>query len=170
MFGGRQASGQCGSSITHVAIAIAPPASTYPREGWLEQRRVAILPSDYLHIVSTLPNILNAIVMNNKKVMITILFKAASQAFLISSEKSLGGKLAFTATLYTWDQKLSGHSHQHCLVAGDAVLPNDSRLVLCDDNYLLNKRALSLLFRGKFMDRMKRPIGAERSRLTEPNL
>ncbi len=132
-----------------------------PRERWLEQRKQEILPADYFHVVFTLPHELNTAVLNNKKVMLTILFKAASQTLLAFGENELGGKLGFITTLHTWDQKLNAHFHLHCLVAGGAVLPDGSRWIPCKSNYLFNERALSLVYRGKFMEMMKKACQRE---------
>ena len=88
--------------------------------------------------------------------MLTILFKSAAQTLLTFGENKLGGKLGFIATLHTWDQKLGAHFHLHCLVAGGAVSPDGSCWTPCKGSYLFNTRALSLVFRGKFMDRLKR--------------
>jgi hypothetical protein len=98
-----------------------PTCQHMPRERWLAQRKREILSTRYFHVVFTLPHALNAIVLNNKKVMLTILFKAASRTLLTFGENTLGGKLGFIATLHTWDQKLNAHFHLHCLVAGGAV-------------------------------------------------
>jgi len=133
-----------------------PTCQHMPRERWLEQRKEEILPTDYFHVVFTLPHELNPVVLNNKQVMLTILFKAASQTLLAFGEKSLGGKLGFIATLHTWDQKLNAHIHLHCLVAGGAVSKDASRWMPLKGGYPFNERALSLVFRGKFMARMKR--------------
>jgi hypothetical protein len=132
-----------------------PTCQHMPRERWLAQRKQEILPADYFHVVFTLPHELNAVVLNNKKVMLAILFKAASQTLLAFGENKLGGKLGFITTLHTWDQKLNAHFHLHCLVAGGAVSPDGSRWIPCKGNYLFNERALSLVFRGKFMELMK---------------
>ena len=132
-----------------------PTCQHMPRERWLEQRKQEILPVDYFHVVFTLPHELNTVVLNNKKVMLAILFKAASQTLLAFGENELGGKLGFITTLHTWDQKLNAHLHLHCLVAGGAVSPDGSRWIPCKGNYLFNERALSLVFRGKFMELMK---------------
>jgi hypothetical protein len=132
-----------------------PTCQHMPRERWLEQRKREILSTSYFHVVFTLPHALNAIVLNNKKVMLTILFKAASQTLLTFGDNTLGGKLGFIATLHTWDQKLNAHFHLHCLVAGGAVSPDKLRWTPCKGSYLFNARALSLVFRGKFMERMK---------------
>jgi hypothetical protein len=133
-----------------------PTCQHMPRERWLEQRKREILSTDYFHVVFTLPHALNPIVLNNKKVMLTILFKSASQTLLTFGENMLGGKLGFITTLHTWDQKLNAHFHLHCLVAGGAISPDGSRWTPCKGNYLFNVRALSLVFRGKFMELMKK--------------
>jgi hypothetical protein len=96
-----------------------------PRERWLEKRKQEILPTNYFHVVFTLPHTLNTIVLNNKRVMLAILFRAAAQTLLTFGENELGGKLGFIATLHTWNQKLNAHFHLHCLVAGGALI--DSR-------------------------------------------
>ena len=131
-----------------------PTCQHVPRERWLEKRRCEILPVNYFHVVFTLPHELNPIVLSNKKVMLAILFKAASQTLLAFGENALGGKLGFIATLHTWDQQLKAHFHLHCLVAGGAVSKDGSCWTPCKGNYLFNEQALSLVFRGKFMDRM----------------
>jgi hypothetical protein len=143
-----------------------PTCQHMPRERWLAQRKREILATRYFHVVFTLPHVLNAIVLNNKKVMLTILFKAASQTLLTFGENALGGKLGFIATLHTWDQKLNAHFHLHCLVAGGAVSPDGSRWISCKKNYLFNARALSLVFRGKFVERMKKACQRQDLQLT----
>lgn len=143
-----------------------PKCQHLPRERWLEKRKAEILPTDYFHVVFTLPHELNAVVLNNKKVMFTILFKAASQTLLAFGENRLGGKLGFMATLHTWDQKLKAHFHLHCLVAGGAISTDGSSWIPCKGNYLFNLRALSLVFRGKFMEHMKKAWQGERLKFT----
>jgi hypothetical protein len=137
-----------------------PACQHVPRERWLAQRKREVLSTGYFHVVFTLPHALNPIVLNNKKVMLTILFQSASRTLLAFGENTLGGKLGFIATLHTWDQKLNAHIHLHCLVAGGAVAPDGSRWIPCKGDYLFNVRALSLMFRGKFMDRMKQACQA----------
>ena len=146
-----------------------PTCQHMPRERWLAQRKREILSTRYFHVVFTLPHALNPIVLNNKKVMLTILFQAASRTLLAFGENTLGGKLGFIATLHTWDQKLNAHFHLHCLVAGGAVAPDGSRWISCKKNYLFNARALSLMFRGKFMDRMKKACQRQDLQLTNDN-
>ena len=133
-----------------------PKCQHMPRERWLEKRKGEILPTSYFHVVFTLPHELNLVILTNKRVMLNILFKAASQTLMTFGENELGGKLGFVATLHTWDQKLNVHFHLHCLVAGGAISKDGSSWTPCKDSYLFNQEALSLVFRGKFMDRMSR--------------
>ena len=138
-----------------------PTCQHVPRERWLEKRKEEILPTDYFHVVFTLPHELNPVILNNKKVMLNILFKAASQTLLSFGENALGGKLGFIATLHSWDQQLRAHFHLHFLVAGGAVSKDGTSWRPLKGNYLFNQQALSLVFRGKFMDHMRRACRRE---------
>lgn len=139
-----------------------PRCQHMPRERWLDKRKDEILPTSYFHVVFTLPHELNTLILNNKKVMLNILFKAASQTLLTFGQNELAGKLGFIATLHTWDQKLKAHFHLHCLVVGGAVSKDGACWTPCKGNYLFNKEALSLVFRGKFMDRMSHACQCEK--------
>jgi hypothetical protein len=134
-----------------------PKCQQMPRERWLKKRKAELLPTTYFHVVFTLPHELNPIMLNNKKVMLSILFKAVSQTLLAFGKNELGGKLGFIAILHTWDQRLKAHFHLHCLVAGGAVSSDWARWIPCD-SYLFNEEALSLVFRGKFMEHMSRTV------------
>jgi hypothetical protein len=131
-----------------------PKCQHMPRERWLEKRKQELLPTNYFHVVFTLPHELNTIILNNKKVMLNILFAAASKTLLSFGQNELNGKLGFIAILHTWDQKLNAHFHLHCLVAGGALSKDQKHWIPCKENYLFNKKALSVVFRGKFIQRM----------------
>jgi hypothetical protein len=138
-----------------------PKCQHVPRERWLENRKDEILPTSYFHVVFTLPHELNPVILNNKQVMLNILFKAASQTLLSFGENELGGQLGFIATLHSWDQQLKAHFHLHLLVAGGAVSKDGSSWRPIKGNYLFNQQAVSLVFRGKFMDHMERACRRE---------
>jgi hypothetical protein len=57
--------------------------------------------------------------------------------------------------LHTWDQKLKAHFHLHCLVAGGAMSKDKKHWLPLKNHYLFNQEALSRVFRGKFMQRLK---------------
>ncbi len=134
-----------------------PKCQHMPRERWLEARKAELLPvSHYFHAVFTLPHDLNPIVLFNKKIMLNILFKAVSETLLAFGENpknKLGGKLGFISILHTWNQQLNAHFHLHCLIPGGALKSDDSWRP-CKHKYLFNVKALSLTFRGKFLNHM----------------
>ena len=132
-----------------------PKCQHMPRERWLEKRKDEILPTSYFHVIFTLPHELNTVILNNKKVMFNILFKAASRTLLTFGNNELNGNLGFLAVLHTWDQKLNAHFHLHCLVAGGVMSKDKKQWLPVKNNYLFNEEALSRVFRGKFMEHLK---------------
>ena len=132
-----------------------PKCQHMPRERWLEKRKDEILPASYFHVVFTLPHELNTVILNNKKVMFNILFAAASKTLLTFGKDNLNGTPGFLAVLHTWNQKLNAHFHLHCLVAGGALSKDKKRWLPVENDYLFNKEALSRVFLGKFMKRLK---------------
>jgi predicted Zn-ribbon and HTH transcriptional regulator len=119
---------------------------------WLEDRKAELLPVPYFHLVFTLPHELNAVALSNKKVVCDILFKSVSETLLEFGRRHLGGKLGFIAVLHTWDQTLRDHFHLHCLIAGGALARDDNCWIAARKNFLFAVRALSVVFRGKFLD------------------
>jgi len=142
-----------------------PRCQHMPRERWLAKRKDEILATSYFHVVFTLPHELNTIILNNKKVMLNILFKAASRTLLTFGENEMGGQLGFIATLHTWDQQLKAHFHLHCLVAGGVFVKDSLAWKSCKGNYLFNKEAIGLVFRGKFMNLMGKACQKEALKL-----
>ena len=143
-----------------------PKCQHMPRERWLEKRKQEILPVSYFHVVFTLPHELNAVILNNKKVMFNILFAAASKTLLKFSQNELDGTPGFLAILHTWDQKLHAHFHLHCIIAGGVFSKDDKKWIACKNDYLFNQDALSLVFRGKFMQRMSDAIKNDNLKFT----
>ena len=131
-----------------------PKCQHMPRERWLEKRKDEILPLNYFHVVFTLPHELNTIILNNKKVMLNCLFAAASKTLLTFGKNELNGTPGFLAILHSWDQKLKAHFHLHCLVAGGVVSKDKKRFIACSGDYLFNQQAVSLVFRGKFIEHL----------------
>ena len=143
-----------------------PTCQHIPRERWLEARKAELLPTQYFHLVFTLPHQLNAMVLRNKTVMLNILFQSVSRTLLCFGQNELGGKLGFMAILHSWDQPLNAHFHLHCLVAGGAVSADGSQWIPCRHNYLFNQEALSRVFRAKFMELTSRAFERGKLNLT----
>lgn len=91
--------------------------------------------------------------------MLNILFRAVSQTLLQfgkNPENGLGGTLGFIALLHTWDQQINDHFHLHCLIPGGALSPYKNKWISCSNDFLFPERALSRVFRGKFIDLFER--------------
>ena len=58
--------------------------------------------------------------------------------------------------LHTWEQTLLDHFHLHCLVPAGALSFDRKRWRLARQNFLFPVKALSLVFRGKFLDLLKK--------------
>ncbi len=48
------------------------------KERWLFEREKDLLPVEYFHVVLTVPNLLNSLILGNQKILYNILFKAGS--------------------------------------------------------------------------------------------
>lgn len=126
---------------------------------WIEQRTQRILPTHHFHVVFTLPGALRRLALHNRRVIFTLLFRAASQTLLTMGRdpRRLGGLLGVTAVLHTWTRKLHFHPHLHCIVTGGGLRTEDHRWVTTKSpRYLFPVRALSALFRGKFLDALRK--------------
>ena len=95
-----------------------------------------------------------------------ILFDSVAKTlrqFATDPKHKLGGRLGFTAILHTWDQRLLDHFHLHCVIPGGVISDDNTHWVNARDNFLFPVKALSVVFRGKFIDALKnayRNLGA----------
>jgi hypothetical protein len=122
---------------------------------WLEARRAELLPVSYFHNVFTLPHELNPLILyseNNQRQLLNLLFRAAAETLLEFGKNNLQGKLGFTMVLHTWDQLLKAHFHVHCLIPAGALASDGSRWIASGDKFLFYVKALSKVFRGKYLD------------------
>ncbi len=129
-----------------------PRCQTRAKEVWLAARRREVLPVPYFHLVFTLPHALNALIGAAPRRLYENLFAAASATLteFAGSPRHLGGMPAFSLVLHTWKQDLGRHVHVHALVAGGA-LSDDGEWINPKKGFLFPVRALSKVFRGKFI-------------------
>ena len=111
---------------------------------------------------------MNPLALANKKVVCDLLFQAVSQTLLEFGRTHLGGQLGFLAVLHTWDQTLRDHFHLHCLIPGGALSFDQSRWIPARDHFLFPVKALSQVFRGKFLDLLQQAWAQGRLRLSGP--
>ena len=132
-----------------------PKCQTLTKAKWLEDRKAELLHVGYFHTVFTLPHEINPVALCNRKIVFDILFRAVSETLLEFGRNNLGGKLGFLAILHTWDQTLLDHFHLHCVVPAGALSFDKTTWIPAGENYLFSVKALSRVFRGKFLDYLK---------------
>jgi hypothetical protein len=135
-----------------------PKCQTLAKERWLEARRADLLPIEYFHVVFTLPHALHPLVQRRSRLVYDLLFQSASATLQSFGRdpKHLGGQIGITAILHTWGQNLSQHVHLHCIVTGGGLSPDGSRFLPARRGFLFPVRALSKVFRGKFLAGLKK--------------
>jgi hypothetical protein len=122
---------------------------------WLEQQETALLPIPYFHLVFTLPHVLNPLIRQNRRALFNLLLAAASQTLLEFGRQRLKAQLGISAVLHPWSQTLLDHYHVHCIVSGGGLALQGSGWVNTPDYSLFPIKALSRMFRGKFLAGLK---------------
>lgn len=139
-----------------------PKCQSLAKARWLDDRKAELLPVPYFHLVFTLPHQLNPLALSNKKIVCDILFKAVSETLLEFGRTHLKGKIGFICVLHTWDQTMGDHFHLHCLVPAGALSSDLTRWIPADEKFLFSVGALSVVFRGKFLDFLKQAFARDR--------
>ncbi len=135
-----------------------PKCQTNAREKWLAQRSQELLPIRYVHIVFTLPHELALLALQNKRVLYGLLFRASAQTLIevAADPQHLGAEIGFLSVLHTWGQNLLAHPHVHCVIPSGGLAPDHSRWIHPRYPFFLPVKVLSRVFRGKFVDGLKR--------------
>jgi len=143
-----------------------PKCGSLAQARWLEARQADLLPVQYFHVVFTVPDVLHPLFRANPTVSYNLLFAAVAETVkeVALNPEHLGAQVGLTAVLHTWTQKLLYHPHLHCLVPGGGLSADGTRWVPCKPRFFLPVRVLSLVFRGKLLDKLERAI--DRGELT----
>jgi hypothetical protein len=130
-----------------------PKCQAAKRAAWLDGRLARLLPVPYFHVVFTLPDALNPLLLRNPAALYDLLFQAASATLLAlaADPRRLGALIGVTAVLHTWGQNLLFHPHLHCVVTGGGLSPDGRRWRATRPGYFLPVKVLGRLFRGKFL-------------------
>lgn len=125
---------------------------------WLAKRRAELLNTVYFHVVFTLPAELREIVRQNQRALYGVLLRAAADALLklAADPKHVGARIGMLAVLHTWTNALAFHPHAHLLVPGSGVLPDGRCRHAAGKKFLVPVKALSPIFRAKFMEMAKK--------------
>jgi len=96
-------------------------------------------------VVFTVPHELNSFFICNLDVMLSILFKTASETLrvLALDKKYLGANIGTTMILHTWEQNLSFHPHAHCIVPGGELSPSGLTFVKLGKKFFIPVKVIS---------------------------
>ena len=126
-----------------------PTCQSLARATWLERRRADLLPTEYFHVVFTVPPAIAEVAAQNKAVVYGLLFRAVAETLrtIAADPRHLGAELGFFAVLHTWGQTLVHHPHLHCVIPGGGLAGDGSGWVACRPGFFLPVRVLSRYFR-----------------------
>ncbi|MCK5641974.1 MAG: IS91 family transposase [Gammaproteobacteria bacterium] len=142
-----------------------PKCQTLVKEKWLNNRKAELLPCPYFHNVFTLPHELNPLILNNKKVMLAMLFAAAKetlQVFAGDPQWRLVGQLGFISVLHTWNQKLMDHFHLHCIIPAGVLSFDKTKWVAVRGEYLFKVQSLAKEFRKRYLHKLEKVYNQEK--------
>ena len=134
-----------------------PKCQGNARAKWLAARSAELLPVPYFHVVFTLPHELSALVLQNKRLLYDLLFRASSASLLelARDPKHLGADIGFLGVLHTWGQNLQVHPHVHYIVPAGGLALDGSRWIDSSRRFFLPVKALSKVFCGKFCEELR---------------
>lgn len=127
------------------------------KEIWIDAKNNDVLNAPYFHVVFTVPEELKILIYQNQKLLYNLLYKSVAETLseLSQDPKYLDAQIGFMTILHTWSQDLVYHPHIHAVVLGGGLSKNNE-FKQCSNQFFLPVKVLSALFRGKFLDTLKK--------------
>jgi hypothetical protein len=125
----------------------------------LETQTDRLLPSPYFLITFTLPAARRGVARSHQRTVYSALFEASSEALrvLAADPKFVGTEsTGFFGVLHTWGRTLEYHPHVHYVVPGGGLSADGSCWLPSRADFFVPVEALSIVFRAKFRDALKR--------------
>jgi hypothetical protein len=135
-----------------------PKCHKSDNQAWLQGREKELLPVPYYHVIFTLTHELSGFMRLYQQDLYGLLIKTAADSIikLAADPHYVAGQVGVMAVLHTWGSNLSYHPHVHCLVTGGGLSPDGQTWMPARNNYLVPVNALSKLFRGIFLARIRK--------------
>ena len=147
-----------------------PSCQGVNKERWILERSFDLIPVTYFHCVFTLPSELRRIALFNQKAIYDLLFTTVKDtllAFGIDPRQKIMGKIGGISILHTWNQQMEYHPHLHVIVPNGGLNKSGQWVTSRGkDNFLFHVKALSKVFRGKFLHRLKLMLSHGQVRLS----
>lgn len=136
-----------------------PQCQGTAKRRWVNSRIRELLPVPYHHAVFTVPSYISMLSLHNQKQICGLLFRAAADTLLTFGKDPghLGAEPGFYGILHTWSQTLTPHIHIHIVItAGGLAEEGVWKEKKHGRKFLFPVRALSEVFRGKFIEGLKK--------------
>lgn len=141
-----------------------PKCQGNEREKWIQAREEELLPVPYFHVVFTLPDTLNRLCLHKPAEMYSMLFQTAWSVLQTFGHdpKWLGAQTGMISILHTWGQTMVLHPHLHCIVPGGGLTKQGKwKTAKANGKYLFSVKAMSKVYRGKFIALLKEKLPTE---------
>lgn len=137
-----------------------PKCQWVDQQAWVEDRMHELPKVPYHHVVATMPDQMHNLMLLNKAAIYQLAFEAVAETLQTFGRdpKHLGAEIGcIIAVLHTWGQTLNYHVHIHCLVTAGGLTKNGEWVEgKYKDKFLFPVRALSQVFRGKFIAKLRK--------------
>ncbi len=136
-----------------------PTCQTGKSDEWFQKQLKKALPVNYFMFTFTVPQELRSLMRSNQKVCYAALFKAASGALkkLVKDPRFVGCETAgFAGILHTWSRQMGYHPHVHFIIPGGGLNKDGTEWVSSAIDRYVDSRPLSIIYRAKFIDELKK--------------
>ena len=125
---------------------------------WLQKQQELLLTGTHFMNTWTLPDSLRQLARNNQKIMYNILFKASAATLqkLALDPRYVGGEIGMMGVLHTWRRDIGYHPHIHYIISAGGLSIDGNQWLSAKSKFLLPVKALSIIFRAKFRDELKK--------------
>jgi hypothetical protein len=135
-----------------------PKCQNDAAQDWLARQTGLLLPVPYFMVTFTLPEGLRAVARSHQKLIYDLLFHSSAAALqeLAADPRFVGGQIGMVGVLQTWTRDLIYHPHVHYLVPGGGLAADGQSWLRSRNAFLVHVKPLSILFRAKFRDELKK--------------
>ena len=137
-----------------------PSCNGHAREDWLVRVQSKLLPVPHFHVVFTLPHELSDLWRHNRVWFSDQLFRICAESLraMLRDPRHLGAEPAMLLAQHTWGRTLVFHPHIHALVTAGGL--GGTQWKASRTGYLVPGRALSALYRAKWMSALNQALAA----------
>ena len=139
-----------------------PQCNQINKERWILNTQRILLDCPHHHVVFTMASELNPLWKYNRELMSDLLFKTVQETIkkFASDKRYLEAMPGILMALHTWGRDMNLHPHIHVLISHGG-LSDAGQWVTPKKQHLFPQKPVMLVFRGKFLSRLKQLVQAD---------